>query len=174
MLMTLFREFLNICLLQRAPQDLPASGTLLVVSLLFSGLGSVIIASGSLDPLSAVFAALLEIVFLCVAIYVLLSVCGLRQRWLQTVTAIAGVNAVLLLFALPLFAWMLWLQSRSLNASLPLLLFYGLIIWNVMILGHIFRHALSTLLPLGVLVALVYYSTSIILINSLIPVQATN
>lgn len=174
MLFTLFREFLHICLFRRGPQDLPASTPLLVLCLLASILGSVVIAATSLTLPMAVMSAVAETLFMCAAVYLLLWVRGHAARWQQTVTAIAGAGVVLILLALPLLAWILAAEAQSAAAGLPILLFYGIIIWNLMVLGHIFRHALSTLLPLGVFVALVYYSASVIFINWLIPIPAAN
>lgn len=172
MFITLFREFLNICLLRRAPQDLPASDGLLAITLFASAVGSFIIAVGSLDWPPALLSVVVEILFMCVVIYGLLYQQGHAGRWRQTVTAVAGTNAVLVVFALPLFAWLLNAQSREADPTMPSLLFFGLIIWNIVILGHIFRHALSTMMSLGVLVALAYYTLSVIFINWLIPIPA--
>ncbi len=170
----LLREFLHICLFRRGPQDLPASTPLLVLCLLASMLGSVVIAATSLTLSMAVMSAVAETLFMCAVVYLLLWVRGHAARWQQTVTAIAGTGVVLILLALPLLAWILAAEAQSAAAGLPILLFYGIIIWNLMVLGHIFRHALSTLLPLGVLMALVYYSASVIFINWLIPMPAGN
>lgn len=172
MFITLFREFLAICLLRRAPQDLPASAGLLAIALFASGLGSFVIAVSSLDWPLALLSAGLEIVFMCTVIYGLLYLPGYASRWWQTLTAVAGTNAVLVVFALPLLAWLLNAQSREADPTIPSLLFFVLIIWNIVILAHIFRHALSIVMPLGVLVALMYYALSLVFINWLIPVPA--
>lgn len=169
MLTKLFRDWVEICLFRRAPQDLPAAGILLVVALLASTLAGVAVARSSLDWPAAVLSAVLETLFMAAIIYPILALQGYTERWLQTVTAVAGTNAVLVMLSLPLLAWLLRSQALEQDATVPALLFLGLIGWNVMVLGHIFRHALSTVLPLGVLVALVYYSASIAFVNWLIP-----
>lgn len=173
LLTTLFRVFLDICLFRKAPQDLPASGSLLLVTLLASAAGSLILARSSLSWSGAAQSALAETVFMTGAIYLMLKLQNRPARWLQTVTAVAGTNVVLVIISLPLLLWLLSAQAGEFDATLPALLFLGLIVWNVMILGHIFRHALSTYLPLGVLVALGYYSLSIVLLNWLVPAPAS-
>ena len=170
---TLFREFLNICLFKQAPQDLPASGSLLGVTLAGSTLASLVVARSSLAWAGAAQSAVAETLFMVAVIYLLLQVQGHPARWLQTVTAVAGANIVLVVISLPLLLWLLSVRATNMDATVPALLFLGLIIWNVMILGHIFRHALSTYFPLGVLVALGYYSLSVVLMNWLVPVPAS-
>lgn len=166
---TLFREFLHICLFKKAPQDLPASGSLLGVTLVASTVASLIVARSGLPWGSAAQSAVAETLFMVAIIYLLVKIQGHPARWLQTVTAVAGTNIVLVVISLPLLVWLLSAQSAEADATVPALLFLGLIIWNVMILGHIFRHALSTYFPLGVLVALGYYSLSVIILNWLVP-----
>lgn len=168
-----FREFLDICLFRRAPQDLPASNTLLGLAVLLSACGSLVLARSSLAWPRAAASAFIETLFMLAAVYLILTLQGLTGRWLKTVTAVAGTNAVLIIISLPLLAWLLAAQNQDMNSSLPGLLFLCLIIWNVMVLGHIFRHALSTYFPLGVLVALGYYSLSIMVLNWLVPTTGT-
>ena len=170
---TLFREFLNICLFKKAPQDLPASSSLLGVMLVASTIASLIVARSGLGWPDVVQSAVAETLYMVTAIYVLLKLQGRQLRWSQTVTAMAGTNVVLVVISLPILVWLLSARSAEADATLPSLLFLGLIIWNVLILGHIFRHAFSTYFPLGVLVALGYYSLSILIMNWLVPAPAS-
>lgn len=172
-LFRLFDAFLAICLFRRAPQELPASTTLLGLVLLASMVASLVLARSSLSWSLAFVSAVVETLFMVAAVYLILRLQGLTGRWLKTVTAIAGTNVVLVIISLPLLVWLLLAQNQQMNTSLPGLLFLCLIIWNVMILGHIFRHALSTYFPLGVVVALGYYSLSIAMLNWLLPTTAT-
>lgn len=169
---TLFREFLNICLFKRAPQELPASYPLLLTSLVASAAGSLIVARSGLDWADALRSALAETLLMLGIIYLMLKLHGHPARWLQTVTAVAGTNAVLVIISLPLLFWLLTVQQRQAEATLPALLFLGLVVWNLAVLGHIFRHALSTYLPLGMLAAFGYYLLSIMLVNWLVPATA--
>ena len=170
---TLFREFLNICLLKRAPQDLPASQGLFLITLVASFTGSMLVASSGMAWPAAAQSAVLETLFMLAAIYAMLVIYGRPARWLQTVTAIAGTNTVLVVISLPLLMWLLTLREQQMDATVPSLLFLGLVFWNLLVLGHIFRHALSTYLPVGVMTALGYYLLSIMLVNWLAPTTVT-
>jgi len=172
LLVLLFREFLNICLFRKGPQDLPASALLLAITVLASMLGSVIVARSSLAWSEALQSAVAETGFMAGVIYALLKLQGMGRRWLQTVTAVAGTNVILVLISLPLLGWLLHTQTGERDSTLPALLFLALIVWNVAILGHIFRHALSTVFPLGILVAIGYYSLSIVFLSWLVPAPA--
>lgn len=166
---TLFREFLSICLLKRAPQDLPASYELAGITILAYGCASLIMAHGNMGWPASLVAAVTETAFMCGVSFVLLRISGHPARWLQTVTAMAGTNVILVLFALPLTLWLLNAQSQDMAAEVPSLLFLALVLWNIVILAHIFRHALSVHYVGGMLVALGYFWLSLLLMGWLLP-----
>lgn len=173
LLSALFHAFLDICLLRRGPQDIPASPILLLFTLILYTIGSVIVARSSLDLAPAVQSALAETVLMCVLTYIFLRVFGLGTRWIQTATAIAGTNFVLAIIALPLLAWLVYARTQNLDATIPALMFLALVIWHIAILGHIFRHALSQGFASGILVALGYYWLVLLAINRLVPIEAS-
>lgn len=172
MLSALFRAFLDICLLRRGPQDIPASAALLGFTLVLYSFGSLIIARSSLDWAPAMQAAVAETLLMCGLSYILLQVTGLAARWIQTATAIAGTNFVLVIIALPLLVWLVYARANNLDASVPALLFLLLVVWHIVILAHIFRHALSRGYGTGVLVALGYYWLVLVIIDQLVPIEA--
>jgi hypothetical protein len=167
----LFRAFFEVCLLRRGPQDLPASSLLLAVCLAGYALGSVALAAFNLSPPQAILSGGLETLLLCLLSYLLLALRRVPRRWLQTATALAGTGVVLVLFALPLLAWALYLDARQGDVTIPALLYFVVVVWNVMVLGHIFRHALSTGLGVGVAVALVYVALNMALVEQIVPAQ---
>ena len=155
--MRLFRLFWEICLLRVRPQDLPCSASLLALSLAGYFAVGVLLALLQLPKGQAFPAALLDTFMLSVLAWVVLWSRGLSGRYTQTLTALAGSGAMLGLLALPLLSW----QMRSLQTSddavtLPALLILIWTGWNLGVVAHILRHALSTLFVVGVALALAY------------------
>ena len=81
----------------------------------------------------------------------------LSGRFVQTLTALAGSGAIMTVIALPLVIWQSFVGVTDANApTMPSWLLMIWMIWNVVVVGHILRHALSTVLPLGIGLAAVY------------------
>ncbi len=90
---------------------------------------------------------------------------GRAERFVQTATAVFGTDAIITLLALPI-ALTMTPEPRTVMTMGDLgLLVMG--IWNIAILGHILRHALSVTMGIGVLVAL-GYTLALILISGAI------
>ena len=162
--------FWGLCSLKTAPQDLPASHFLLGLMLLAYFLTSMVVAVLQWPVPQAVLAALLDTVLLTILCYVLLWARLLNQRFLQTLTALAGSGALLGWIAAPLIVWQKQVGATATGiAALPVLLLYMWMIWNVVVVGHILRHALSTALVLGVGLAGAYAYITFQLIRIFLP-----
>jgi hypothetical protein len=153
----LIKLFWDICAVKAAPQDLPASSFLLVLAVLAYFVTGAVVAAFQWPLSQAVLAAFLDTVFLTVLSRVLLWARMLSGRFVQTLTALAGSGAVMTVIALPLVMWQSFVGVTDANApTLPSWLLMIWMIWNVVVVGHILRHALSTVLPLGIGLAAVY------------------
>jgi hypothetical protein len=149
--------FWDICAVKAAPQDLPASSFLLGLALLAYLVTGAVVATFQWPLSQAILAAVLDTVFLTVLSRVLLWARMLSGRFVQTLTALAGSGAVMTVIALPLVMWQSLVGATDANApTLPSWLLMIWMIWNVVVVGHILRHALSTVLPLGIGLAAVY------------------
>ena len=88
-----------------------------------------------------------------------------KDRTTQTITALAGTGAIIGLIGYPI---MIYLHSLGTDeptfAGLFLLL---LIVWNVMVIGHILRHALSLPYWAGIGISVFYMYTSIRIMSAL-------
>jgi hypothetical protein len=169
--MQLVRLFAAICLLRAAPQDLPASRMLLGITLGLYLLCSWLLAIPAYGQMRAVPVALLDTGLLIVFIQTLLYLLSRSARSLQTLTAMAGSGSLLGLLALPL---VLWGQPAQMDEPLGGLLLYAwllLLVWNLLVAGHILRHALSTSLGIGTGVSLLYALVSMQLFAKLFPYQ---
>ena len=149
----LFRFFLELTLLRRAPQELPGSPWLmqfliLLNLLLNTLLGLAVFAS----PLKSLGAAALELVLSAALLFAALQVRGKAARWLQAYTGLLGIGAVLGLFGL---GYRLVAQVVGISALadiLDLVVFF----WNILAMGHVLRHALDIALPLAIVIVFAY------------------
>lgn len=93
----------------------------------------------------------------------------LQDRLLQTLTALAGTGTLLGVVALPVSGWLHNAQLGGEEMALPALLLLLLIGWSLTVVGHILRHALSTVFVMGLLLALVFYWVTVKILNGLFP-----
>ncbi len=166
----IFRKFFDICLLRAGPQDLPSSTFLLGLALLLYFAMGVLLTMISLPLAQAVMLVVVDIALLGVLVYVLLWANNLLTRLIRVLTALLGSGVFFEVMALPLLAW----QQRILdNAQAEVIsldetgiivssLFLWLVLfWNLIVIGHIVRHALSTLMPIGIAISVAYMFISI-------------
>lgn len=156
-MLPLLNQFWGICLLRVAPQDLPASRSLMGVSLLCYFAVSLAVAWIQLGTHLTLPAALLDTAFLAAVTGVVLWVRSYLHRYTQTFTALAGSGALLGLVALPILAWQKQVGAGpDAGFTLPGLLLLLWTAWNIVVVGHVLRHALSTMFAVGIVVAVVY------------------
>jgi hypothetical protein len=162
---TFFKQFFDICRFEANPQDLPSS-----YFVKYLALGSYAVVALASALLSQSLAYALISVFVDMAMLVGLAYAGLWVRNLsgrttQTVTALAGTGTVIGIAGFPVMAW---LQSTANDPPLlTSLLLLALVIWNVAVIGHILRHALSLPLWAGMGISVFYVYTSIRVMSAL-------
>jgi hypothetical protein len=164
----LFDYFVDLCLLRRGPQDLPASGT--VLALCFGAnilVGTLLIVGADMGLALSLLESLAEAALVLGVLWLILAGRGLRARFLQTASATLGAAALLGMVALPLLG--LAGSGRTTLAEFGGLLLLFLVIWNVVVLGHILRHALDLTLGQGVGLAILYTLGSYAVLNGLFP-----
>ncbi len=147
--MPLLRLFLSICLLSRGPEDVPASQVLLRLCLATYALSGVLGLWVTGEP---VLLIILDMVLMVALLYGVLAMRGYRARFEQTLTAVAGTGTLLSLIYLPFAVGIV----LGMEESLKVLLFLGLIAWNLAVLAHILQHALSTTRGLALIYSMVY------------------
>lgn len=163
----LIQFFVDLCLLRRAPQDLPASrvlfGLVLAVDLSIALLLGAVV---GLTPLVAFAEGSLDAGGSLGLLYLALRLFDRRHRFFQTATALLGAGATLgflALFPLTLLAGDSQADSRDLAALLLLLL----IAWSVLVTAHILRHGFDLRLTQGAMIAVAYQWFSYLLIDLL-------
>jgi hypothetical protein len=153
-LYTLARMYVAIALWRRGPQDLPAIGILLPLTMAAYVLISVALGE-ALPALRAGLApqVLADTVFIALWYWALLSLARRSERYLQTAAALFGLQCVLAAPSI-LSAWLLqhfahnqtWLALSSVLAIVVL----G---WTVAATGHVLRAALERSLTFCVILA---------------------
>ena len=165
----LCKLFFRICLLQRKPQDLPASNALLILCLIFYTAVNVLLSLHKVTVFKALQASFLESVLIVILTIAILRFSRRGERWLQTLTALVGTGCIMSLLALPIFYGSTLSSTDALVRVIIFLLYLGLLVWNITVMAHILRHALDTSFIYGVIFALTYIFITSILINLVIP-----
>jgi hypothetical protein len=163
--------FIDLCLLRRKPQDLPASTTLFGLVLGVALLGGLLLSmTAGASLLSGVAQTLLDLFLMLGVLHVALKAVNKRARYLQTATALVGADAVIGFVAL----LPVTLAGPALGAEpgpdvlLAGLLFLALVAWSVLVVGHILRHAFDLPLAQGVFIAIGFDIFSFVVISALI------
>lgn len=147
--------------LRAGPQDLPSRAGL-AVALAAAWLAQGLVTDQVLDQPGTAPRTLLAIAIQFGAVVALLKLRNLAARIPQTICAIAGTG-----FVFGLLALLLLLQ---LDPSQPqpgvALAYLGLFVWSLVVDGHIYRHALSIKMSLGVLVAVLIFAANFILMRA--------
>jgi len=142
--------FIDICRLRSTPQDLPGSNFLLLVAL--AGMLSVNAAAAVICDKKAM---LLEFAVLIIFTAGVLTLAGRQNRFVQTLTALAGTDAIINFLYLPIGYWNL-LEQAGVHTGTPQFIGLIMFIWNTIVLSHIFRHALSSWFIVGFFTAICY------------------
>lgn len=137
------RLFVQIALLRRGPQDLPASVFLLVITVIGYALVIIVICS-LLSPASAWSLPLLVYVLFTLAWYGgMLRLLGRPERTVQTVTAVFGLQAVV---SPPMIVsqWLMRRFGQDSDWQLPIAVsVLALGIWLIAALSHVVKAALE-------------------------------
>jgi hypothetical protein len=169
----LIQLFAQIALLRRGPQDLPASGLLLALTLL-GYLGITFAVCSVLPPMPGWPAQVLVTALFTLLWYgVLLRACKRAERLLQTATAVFGLQTLLA----PLLSASDWLVLRvDENSPWQVPVELGalvLAVWLIAASSHIVRAALEWSSPASVaLVILQIFATRLLLLTLFPPVRA--
>ena len=166
----LFNYFVDLVLFRHKPQDIPASSSLMVLVLIAYFVVSVIHGQqlfGSL--LSSFLAALADLVFLLFALSAVLYVTDKGERFLQTITALAGGATIITLIAIPVQLLMGNGEQMALANQIGVLIYLVIIIWNFIFIAYVIRHALDITMIFGMLVAFTYLVFSSAVVTQVLP-----
>ncbi len=168
-LSTISKAFLDICLLRKGPQDLPKSTVLLVLCFFMYTLIDVLLTVQARPFVEALMVSFVDVGFLLLVTFLILKQHKHLERWHQTMTALFGTGVVLGIFIFPLVFGGIQNQYEAWLQQIIVLLFLIMVIWNVAVLAHIVRHAISTSIGIAIMIAILYIWMSSLLITMLFP-----
>lgn len=152
----LIQFFFELCLLRKAPQDLSASSALLGVTLVADLLmGMVLAVTVGLSPGMGLSQSMVDVAFMLVLLYGALRLLDRLPRFQQTATALLGSGALLGFIAVVPLS-LVPKGSEDQTSGGAVLLFLALIVWSILVTGHILRHTFELRLGQGVGIAVVY------------------
>ncbi len=151
----LLKTLVDVCTLKAGPQDLPMADSTKYTAIFFYWLLGVIVISLSQTFGEAVFIALVQTILLIFFTQIVLWITKRPERQTQTITALTGSGAIVTLIALPVLVW-LNQSAPDDTASLATAFWLMLFIWETLIIGHIFRHALDMSFFAGLGVSMLY------------------
>lgn len=172
MLVRLISLVIDLARFRSGPQDFPYAPTL-AASLLLAQLGVLLIRAqlsgaetGEVLPM-----VLVKGVFAFAAPWLVLRLRDMHARYWQTLLALVSIELLFTLLLLPLVALTGQIDPEAPHPLAPLFGWMALLLmaWLVLISGHIWRHALNLLFPLGVLIALALLLAEGALLVSLFP-----
>jgi hypothetical protein len=151
----LLKLFFNICLFRAAPQDIPTSTFLKTITVITYGLSSMGISLLEMPVGNAVLPALVDTLMLVGLAQASLWIRNFPERKTQTISALAGTGTLVQLMAWPMLNWLF--QNDVAQFASPLRWIYlFLVLWNLAIIAHILRHALSLTFPIATGIAVLY------------------
>ncbi len=152
-MIALLKLFVDICLFQAKPQDLPASRALAGIT----GLIAIITSLRSLEQAAfALTTATMQVLLMGLIVHVALRFRGYPERWNQTISALYGATALINLVAMPIVGWMERVKESPEAVIWPALLGLGMTVWFVAIMAHVLRHALDLTVGAGVLLSIAF------------------
>jgi hypothetical protein len=168
----LVQVYWEMCLFRRGPQHLPASQFLTGAALLSYCLLGVLISLFEQPLVEALGSALTHTLLLAGFVWALLQWRGHGPRYVQTLAALAGTGAVFSALAIVPMVLLTIAQHRQGDPALPVLMILGLIMWDLAVVAHLLRHALSTSFGVGLLWSLGLFFFSISVMSLLFPQSA--
>lgn len=157
-MLAIIQAWFYIALRRLGPEDLPQSGLLLLVSGVAYLLLQMVVALpfyGVSPQLGLVVGA--DLLLLTLFAWLLLRFVGRPERLMQTLSALFGTGALLTLFVLPFNYWWDATATSETGPLLPAMAILFIIVWSLIVNGHILARALSAPFRLGVLIALGYF-----------------
>jgi len=167
-----FGLFVEIALLRRGPQDLPAS--LLLLAATVGGYVAVAAGASILLPPSASWPLTLaiDVLFTLGWYAVLLQLAGRSERFLQTATGVFGLQ-MLLTPPLIVFEWLVKRLAQDDTWQTPVALGgFALVIWLIAANSHVVKAALEWSSAASVALVILQIVTGELLVYTLVPPAA--
>lgn len=166
------QQLLAIALLRAGPQDLPADPQLpLGLAAAYALVGGMVL-SAELGFGLGMAQAGLDALLLAGFTLGVLKVRGYPERFLQTYTALLGVNLLLALLSWPLIG-LTPIEPEAARLSLAQIGLLVALLWSLVAQGQVLRTALETGAGVGLLLAFVYFLVASLVLANVFPAGAS-
>nr|WP_242482316.1 hypothetical protein [Thiocystis violacea] len=160
--------FIELCALRRPPQDLPASDVLLAIVLIADVIVGVLVGiAAGLPWLTSLMQGLAEVLIMLTALYAALTQLRARPRFTQSATALLGSGALLGLVAIIPLSMKPTGSAETDLAALGAFLLLALVIWGIVVTGHILRHTFGLTLGQGAAIAVAFEIVTVTIVTAL-------
>jgi len=163
--MTIIQRYIDLCLLKVSPDSVPASNNLLQLTLFAYFIVGVVASKVDMSWPMSIFSSLADMIFMIVALSLLLQFKGLKVRFQQTLTAMAGASSCLGIVGLPIIIWFSQIPEAEQANSYALLFLVILMFWSLMVTSHILRYALDIKVFAAMVVTIMYTALSLVVLG---------
>ncbi len=132
------QTLIHICLFRARPQDLPAYGRLLFFAVTATFALSVVRIAPFSEGSAPILLSLTQVGLLAASLKILLALFSMRERWLQSATAVFGCSALLILAATPIL-----MITETYGVGIISLVLVVMNIWNFSVIVFILRETLE-------------------------------
>jgi hypothetical protein len=150
----LLKQFFYICLLNKGPQDLPGSYVLLYITLLAYLISGILSMLTTMSLELAFPVMLVDLSVLLLYPWLCLKAFRKSERFIQMVTALAGVGTIFQIAAWPLMTYIDG-QQATLPPAVSMMLLI-VVAWNLVVYAHIFRESFNIRLLSAYVLALMF------------------
>jgi hypothetical protein len=169
-LFTLIQPFINLLLFRARAQDMPASKSVLKITIIACFITDIMGAVGLLGmPLSVVLSAG-QIALYSGFVYLLLKINTKTERWLQTLTALFGALALINLVSYPFIQNLNLINDGQLVLTPGLLLVAAMQLWFFIVMARILRDANDITLGRAILLSFLIINIVPLVLSSLVGV----
>jgi hypothetical protein len=162
----IIKLFFGICFFRKSPEDIPHSFWLFQLALASYAVIGFLVLFLAKDFLSTLLQLGVEVLLVLFFTWGMLQFYGKPARYYQTATALLGTDAVISFCALPVMSAL----SAQMWPNVAIILLLLMMLWHLVVTGHILSHAFSRSFWLGLILAFCYIVISYRVIDFLFPV----
>ena len=156
-MLAIFKYFVDICLFRANPEDAPASQIFMIFTLSLYAIFSLLILMVDYSLVKAILTVLVGVAMLVGLALAGLWIRNFMGRARQTITALAGTGVIFDLIGLPFVLLTSHFPAEKL--VFPKFLLVLVLFWQISVIGHILRNALSIPYWAGAIISCFYVFT---------------
>jgi len=161
---------LNVALRKNGPEDLPDSRFLLGLTFLVYLLLQIPLGWIAYGPSGVLVTTIVvSIILVVLGLWALLALFGYKSRFRQSLTAMLGTNALLSALSIPFSLWRDITINYESGVALPSTIIFAIMVWSLVIDGHIFSRAISKPFGIGLMIAVAFFFLHTAVLFELMP-----